>query len=273
MDLTLAFKALLLGIVEGFTEFIPVSSTGHLILVGHWLEFTDEKAKIFEIAIQSGALLAICWEYRARIAATLAGLFNNPVAQRFAINVLVAFLPFALLGLLFIKAIKAHLFAPLPVGAAFVIGGIIMLWVEARVRTQPVARVQTMDDITFADALKIGLLQAISLIPGTSRSGASIIGGLWLGLSRKASTEFSFFVGIPTLSGAAVYSLYKDYELFTIDDLAWFSTGAIAAFVSAFLCVRWLLRFIEKHDFRVFAWYRIAVGFLIMAMALPAFAD
>lgn len=267
MDLSLAFKAFLLGIVEGFTEFIPVSSTGHLILVGHWLEFNDDKAKVFEIAIQSGALLAVCWEYRARIAGTLSGLLSSRIAQRFAINLFIAFLPLAVLGLLFIKAIKAHLFSPLPVGAAFVIGGFIILWVEARVRTVPVARVATVDDMSALDALKVGLLQAFSLIPGTSRSGASIIGAMWIGVSRKAATEFSFFLGIPTLFAATAYSLVKYRDLFSAGDLAWFSTGALAAFVSAFLCVRWLLHFIERHDFRIFAWYRIVVGLLIMGMA------
>ena len=267
MDLSLAFKAFILGIVEGFTEFIPVSSTGHLILVGSLLEFNDDKAKVFEIAIQSGALLAVCWEYRARIAQTLSGLLTSRDAQRFAINIFIAFLPLAVLGLLFIKAIKAHLFAPLPVGAAFVVGGFIILWVEARARTEPAARVTSVDDISAMDALKVGLLQAFSLIPGTSRSAASIIGGMWIGMSRKAATEFSFFLAIPTLFGATVYTLVKYRDLFSVDDLAWFSTGAIAAFISAFMCVRWLLHFIERHDFRIFAWYRIAVGLLIMGMA------
>lgn len=267
MDLSLAFKALLLGIVEGFTEFLPISSTGHLILVGDWLEFNDDKAKVFEIAIQAGALLAVCWEYRARIAATLAGLFSSRDAQRFAINICIAFLPLAVLGLLFIKAIKAHLFAPLPVGAAFVVGGFIILWVEARVRARPAARVPTMDDMSALDALKVGLLQAFSLIPGTSRSGASIIGGMWIGMSRKAATEFSFFLAIPTLFGASAYSLVKYRDLFSAEDLSWFGIGALSAFISAFICVRWLLHFIERHDYRVFGWYRIVVGLLIMAVA------
>jgi undecaprenyl-diphosphatase len=267
MDFSLAFKAFLLGIVEGFTEFLPISSTGHLILVGGWLEFNDDKAKVFEIAIQSGALLAVCWEYRARIAATMAGLLSSRVAQRFAVNIVIAFLPLAILGLLFIKAIKAHLFAPLPVGAAFVVGGFVILWVEARMKATPAARVPTIDDMSPLDALKVGLLQALSLIPGTSRSGASIIGGMWIGMSRKAATEFSFFLAIPTLFGATVYSLAKYRDLFSADDLAWFGTGAVAAFVSAFICVRWLLHFIERHDYRVFGWYRIVVGLLIMGAA------
>ncbi|HVL74659.1 MAG TPA: undecaprenyl-diphosphate phosphatase [Noviherbaspirillum sp.] len=267
MDLTLAFKAFLLGIVEGFTEFLPISSTGHLILVGSMLDFNDDKAKVFEIAIQSGALLAVCWEYRARIMETVSGLFSDAAARRFAINIFIAFLPLAVLGLLFIKAIKAFLFAPVPVALAFIIGGFIILIVEARAKAEPAARVPTMDDMSPLDALKVGLLQAVSLIPGTSRSGASIIGGMWIGMSRKAATEFSFFLAIPTLFGATAYSMYKYRDLFSADDIPWFGTGAVAAFVSAFLCVRWLLHFISRHDFRVFGWYRIVVGLLILGAA------
>lgn len=272
MDITLVIKAIILGIVEGLTEFIPVSSTGHLILVGSWLDFNDEKGKVFEIAIQSGALLAICWQYRQRIIDTTLGIFSDRVAQRFAFNILIAFLPLAILGLTFLKAIKAYLFSPLTVGAAFVIGGILMLWVEAIVQRRGKDRVASMDDMSMMDALKVGLLQTCSLIPGTSRSGASIMGAMWLGISRKAATEFSFFLAIPTLFGATVYTLVKYRDLFTADDIVWFSAGGVAAFVSAFICVRWLMRFIERHDYRPFAWYRIVVGFLIMAMALPVFA-
>lgn len=273
MDFTLAFKAFILGIVEGFTEFLPISSTGHLILAGSLLDFTGDKVKVFEIAIQSGALLAVCWEYRAKIASIITGIFNNAISQRFVINLFIAFLPTAILGLLFLKAIKASLFAPVPVAAAFILGGFIILWVEARAKSIPVARVNTVDEMSTMDALKVGLLQAVSLIPGTSRSGASIIGGMWIGMSRTAATEFSFFLAIPTLFAATGYSLYKYRDLFTAADLTWFGAGTISAFISAFLCVRWLLHYIVKHDFTIFAWYRIAFGFVILATAYFGFAD
>jgi undecaprenyl-diphosphatase len=273
MDFTLAFKAFLLGIVEGFTEFLPISSTGHLILAGSLLDFTGDKVKVFEIAIQSGALLAVCWEYRVKIATTLGGMFSEAPSQRFLFNLLIAFLPTAILGLIFLKLIKAFLFAAVPVAAAFIIGGFIILWVEARVRKQPVARVQAVDDMSSLDALKVGLLQAISLIPGTSRSGASIIGGMWIGMSRKAATEFSFFLAIPTLFAATGYSLYKYRDLFTTADLPWFGAGTLSAFLSAFLCVRWLLHYIVKHDFTIFAWYRIAFGVVILVTAYFGVAE
>jgi len=267
MDVILALKALIMGIVEGLTEFLPISSTGHLILAGSLLDFTGEKVKVFEIAIQAGAMLAVCWEYRARIASVLAGLTSDARAQRFVINLIVAFLPAAILGFLFNKAIKASLFSPVPVALAFIIGGLIIIWVEKRNKTAPAARVQSVDDMTVMDALKVGLAQSFALIPGTSRSGATIIGGMLFGLSRKAATEFSFFLAIPTLFAATIYSVYKERELLSMSDLPWFGVGAAAAFVSAFLCVRWLLRYISSHDFTIFAWYRIVFGFIVLATA------
>jgi undecaprenyl-diphosphatase len=267
MDLILALKALIMGIVEGLTEFLPISSTGHLILAGSLLDFTGEKVKVFEIVIQAGAMLAVCWEYRARIAGVLTGLFNDRKAQRFTINVIVAFLPAALLGLLFNKSIKAVLFAPVPVALAFIIGGVIILAVERRNKNAPVARIESVDDMTVTDAFKVGLAQAFALIPGTSRSGATIIGGMLFGLSRKAATEFSFFLAIPTLFAATFYSLYKERALLSSADLPLFSIGTVAAFASAFLCVRWLLRYISSHDFSAFAWYRIVFGIVVIASA------
>jgi undecaprenyl-diphosphatase len=268
MDLTLALKALIMGIVEGLTEFLPISSTGHLILAGSLLNFTGEKVKVFEIVIQAGAMLAVCWEYRRRIASVLTGLGSDRKAQRFAMNVIIAFIPAAALGFLFNKAIKAHLFAPVPVAAAFIVGGLVILWVERRNRNSPKAvRIDSVDDMTALDALKVGLAQSFALIPGTSRSGATIIGGMLFGLSRKAATEFSFFLAIPTLFAATIYSLYKSRDLLEMSDLPWFSVGAASAFVSAFLCVRWLLRYISSHDFTVFAWYRIVFGFIVIASA------
>ena len=262
MDLTPLLHALILGIVEGLTEFLPVSSTGHLILVGDLLHFNDERGKLFEIVIQSGAILAVCWEYRARIARVLGGLSHDVVARRLVLNLAIAFLPLAILGLAFGKAIKAHLFQPLPVAMAFIVGAFVILWAERR---QHQVRIDNVDDLMPVDALKLGLAQAFALIPGTSRSGATIIGGLLFGLSRKAATEFSFFLAIPTLLVATAYQLYKERALLTVDELGMWAVGFVAAFVSAFLCVRWLLRFISTHNFTPFAWYRIAFGAVIIA--------
>ena len=270
MDLVLALKALIMGLVEGFTEFLPISSTGHLILAGSLLDFSgmEEKMKVFEIVIQAGAIFAVCWEYRQKIASVAAGLFSDAKAQKFAINLLIAFLPAAILGLIFNKKIKAVLFAPVPVALAFIVGGVIILLVERRARNNPtVARIDSVDDMSALDALKVGCAQAFALIPGTSRSGATIIGAMLCGLSRKAATEFSFFLAIPTLFGATVYSLYKERALLSAADLPLFGIGTLAAFVSAFLCVRWLLRYISSHDFTFFAWYRIVFGLVVIASA------
>jgi undecaprenyl-diphosphatase len=268
MDILLAIKAIIMGLVEGFTEFLPISSTGHLILAGSLLNFTGDKVKVFEIAIQAGAIFAVMWEYRKRIGAVLAGLPNDPKQQKFALNLVIAFLPAAILGLLFSKKIKEHLFAPVPVALAFIVGGFVILWVENRNKDRKeVARIDSVDDMTMLDALKIGCAQAFALIPGTSRSGATIIGGMLFGLSRKAATEFSFFLAIPTLLAATVYSVYKERALLSAADLPLFGIGGIAAFVSAFLCVRWLLRYISSHDFTVFAWYRIVFGIVVIASA------
>ena len=267
MDLILAIKAIIMGLVEGFTEFLPISSTGHLILAGSLLNFVDERAKVFDIAIQAGAILAVMWEFRARIIAVLTGL-GEKKQQKFVINLIVAFLPAALLGLAFSKAIKAHLFKPVPVALAFIVGGLIILWVERRNKHNPVVeRVASVDDMSMLDAFKVGCAQAFALIPGTSRSGATIIGGMLLGLSRKAATEFSFFLAIPTLLAATVYSVYKERAMLSMADLPLFGIGGLAAFISAFLCVRWLLRYISSHDFTIFAWYRIAFGIVIIASA------
>ena len=262
MDFTPLIHALILGIVEGLTEFLPVSSTGHLILAGDLLHFNDEKGKLFEIVIQSGAILAVCWEYRAKIFSVLTGLTSDIAAQRLVLNLFIAFLPLAVLGLLFGKAIKAHLFQPVPVALAFIVGAFFILWAEKR---QHRIRVDSVDDIDVIDAFKLGLAQALALIPGTSRSGATIIGGLLFGLSRKAATEFSFFLAIPTLLAATAYQLYKERALLNADDLGMWAVGFVAAFVSAFFCVRWLLRFISTHDFTIFAWYRIVFGIVVIA--------
>jgi len=270
MDTLLLLKALILGIVEGLTEFLPISSTGHLILVGDLLGFNDDKGKVFEIVIQLGAILAVCWEYRHKLIDVVRGLPREKAAQRFVANLLIAFLPAAVLGLLFGNAIKAHLFAPVPVALAFIVGGVLILWAERREHT---IRVESVDDMTWRDALKIGCAQALALIPGTSRSGATIIGGLFFGLSRKAATEFSFFLAIPTLSAAAFYDAWKHRDLLSADDLGLFAVGFVAAFVSAFLAVRGLLRYISRHDFSLFAWYRLVFGALVLITAYGGWVE
>lgn len=270
MDFYLALKVITMGIVEGLTEFLPISSTGHLILAGSLLNFTGEKIKVFEIVIQAGAIFAVCLEYRKRITQVLMGLGSDIKAQRFVFHVIVAFLPAAILGLLFSKQIKAYLFKPVPVAMAFIVGGLIILWTERRHQQQTQVRpsqLENIDDMHLIDALKIGLAQSFALIPGTSRSGASIIGAMWFGMSRKAATEFSFFLAIPTLLGATVYSLYKARNELSSADIPMFSLGTVAAFISAFFCVRWLLRYVSSHNFNAFAWYRIGFGCMILITA------
>jgi len=268
MDIVLAIKAIIMGLVEGFTEFLPISSTGHLILMGSLIDFTGAKSTVFKIVIQAGAMLAVVWEYRARIATVVGGLGSDPVQQRFARNVVVAFMPAAIAGVLFSATITELLFYPVPVAIALVIGGVIILWVERRNRQNPKrARVETVDEMSMLDAVKVGFAQAFALIPGTSRSGSTIIGGMLFGLSRKAATEFSFFLAMPTMLGATVYSIAKERDLLSLADVPLFSLGFFSAFISAFLCVRWLLRYISTHDFTIFAWYRIVFGILILVTA------
>jgi undecaprenyl-diphosphatase len=267
MDYILLLKALVMGVVEGLTEFLPISSTGHLILAGNLLDFNDEKGNVFNLVIQTGAMLAIVWEYRRRFWGVLSGLGSSPDARRFASNLVVAFIPAAVLGLLFGNSIKSYLFSPVPVALALIVGGIIILWVERPARSARPVRVAEVDDMTWRDALKVGCAQALALIPGTSRSGATIIGGMLFGLSRRAATEFSFFLAVPTLIAAGMYDLYQNRSLLSLDDLPMFGVGLVAAFVSAFLCVRWLLRYITTHDFTLFAWYRIVFGAVVLLTA------
>ncbi|MEO8740635.1 MAG: undecaprenyl-diphosphate phosphatase [Casimicrobiaceae bacterium] len=266
--------AAILGVVEGLTEFLPVSSTGHLIVAGSLLGYTGERAKFFEIVIQAGAILAVCWEFRARLLKVAAGIFTERAAQRFVLNLFIAFLPAASLGLAFSKAIKASLFAPVPVATAFIVGAFVILWAEHRQRRNPaVVRIDSIDDLRWTDALKIGCAQAFALIPGTSRSGATIIGGMLFGLSRKAATEFSFFLAIPTLFAATGYELIKNRALLGGSDLSMIAVGFAVAFVSAFLVVRWLLRYVAHHNFVPFAWYRIVFGIVILATAYWGLVD
>jgi undecaprenyl-diphosphatase len=266
--LPLLVKVAILGVVEGLTEFLPISSTGHLILAGSLLSWSDEKAKLFDIVIQTGAMFAVLIYFRERIMNVLSGLFSDRVSQKFALNVVIATIPAVVLGLTFGKMIKAHLFKPVPVAIAFVVGGIIILIVERWYSTQSKkARVQEMDDLSALDALKLGLAQCAALIPGTSRSGATIIGGLCFGLSRKAATEFSFFLAIPILIGTAGYDTYKYRHLLSVADIPVFGVGMAFAFVSALLCVHWLIRFIATNNFIPFAVYRIVFGGIILLTA------
>jgi undecaprenyl-diphosphatase len=266
VDIALLIKAALMGIVEGLTEFLPISSTGHLILAGSLLGFDDDKAKVFDIAIQTGAIFAVILVYWQKIRDTVIALPSQAQARQFALNVVIAFVPAVLLGLLFGKAIKAHLFTPVVVASTFIIGGFIILWAERRQQRNPaVARIHEVEDMTAWDALKVGLAQCLAMIPGTSRSGATIIGGMLLGLSRKAATDFSFYLAIPTLIGAGAYSLYKERALLSLADLPMFGVGLLFSFLSAWLCVRWLLRFISTHSFVGFAYYRIVFGVVVLA--------
>ncbi len=271
MDIILLLKAAILGIVEGLTEFLPISSTGHLIVAGSLLNFNDDRGKLFEIVIQSAAIMAVMWEYRAKITEVIAGLQRGEAkAKRFLTNIAIAFLPLAIIGLIFGKHIKAALFNPITVAVTSIIGALFILWAEKRKHT---ITVESVDDLSWRDALKVGFAQALALIPGTSRSGATIIGGLFFGLSRKAATEFTFFLAMPTLIAATVYEIYKERALLSADDIGMWAVGFVASFISAFLCVRWLLRFISSHDFTVFAWYRIGFGLLVLGTYYSGLVD
>jgi undecaprenyl-diphosphatase len=254
-------NALVLGIVEGLTEFLPISSTGHLILAADLLDFQGERASVFNIAIQTGAMLAVLWEYRGRFFRIDLQLYGN---------LIVAFIPAAVLGLAFGSLIKSFLFKPVPVALAFIVGGVIILMVEKR---SFVPKVESTQAMTWRDALKVGIAQCFALIPGTSRSGATIIGGMLFGLSRKAATEFSFFLAVPTLVAAGAYDLWKNRALFSTHDLGMFAVGLVAAFVSAFVVIRWLIRYIATHDFKPFAWYRIAFGLIVLLTAYFGWVD
>ena len=261
MDLAILLKALVLGIVEGLTEFLPISSTGHLILAGELLNASDERWNVFNIVIQTGAMLAVVWEYRARFFKVDLRLYRNLV---------VAFIPAAVLGLLFSKLIKQYLFHAVPVALAFIVGGVIILIVEKR-SFQP--RVESAQSMTWLDALKVGVAQCFALIPGTSRSGATIIGGMLFGLSRKAATEFSFFLAVPTLIAAGLYDLWKHRDMLSASDAPVFGVGSVVSFISAFVVIRWLIRYVATHDFKPFAWYRIAFGVVVLFTAYFGWID
>lgn len=263
MDSILLLKAFILGIVEGLTEFLPVSSTGHLIIVSDLMGVNDEKGKIFDIVIQLGAILAVVWEYRSRFTAAVSGITTDAKQQRFVFNLFVAFLPAAILGLAFSSYIKKFLFNPTAVAIALIVGALVIFWVEGRKNAN--IRVHSVDDMTWQDALKVGLAQCFSLFPGTSRSGATIMGGMVFGLSRQAATEFSFFLAVPIMVAATGYQVVKYWALFTPADLAPFAVGFIVSFVAALIAIRALVRYVATHDFRIFAWYRIVLGVAVLA--------
>jgi undecaprenyl-diphosphatase len=265
MNLQPLLDALILGVVEGLTEFLPVSSTGHLIIVSDLLGLHDEKAKVFDIVIQLGAILAVCWEFRARFTRAFSGLGADPVQRRFAMNLAVAFLPAAVVGLAFQSQIKAYLFNPVSVAVALVVGALAIFAVERWYAKHGAPKVASVDDMTWKDALKVGLAQCFSLIPGTSRSGATIMGGMIFGLSRQVATEFSFFLAVPIMFAATGYQLVKYRALLTSDDLAPFAVGFVVSFIAALIAVKGLIRYVAHHDFRAFAWYRIALGAVVLA--------
>src|SRR5262245_26764500 len=249
--------AVILGLVEGITEFLPISSTGHLILTSALLRLDVHSVDRWLIVIQGAAILAVCWQYRARLWEVALSLHSQPSARRFALNLLVAFIPLALLAKIFGAQIKASLFGPVPVAIALFVGGLVILWVERRKHAE---RIRTADEIRPLDALKVGFLQALALFPGTSRSAATIIGGLLIGMTRQLATEFSFFIAIPTLLAATVYELWEARA-----ELHWADSGPLAlssavAFISALVSIRFLLRFVSRHSFAAFAWYRIVLG-------------
>jgi len=248
--------AFVLGIVEGLTEFLPISSTGHLILAGDLLGANDERWNVFNIVIQTGAMLAVVWEYRARFFKIDFQLYRNLV---------IAFIPAAVLGLAFSKYIKGVLFHPVPVALAFIIGGVVILLVESKKNRN--VRVETTAAMTWLDALKVGFAQCFALIPGTSRSGATIIGGMLFGLSRRAATEFSFFLAVPTLVAAGLYDLWKHRAMLSAADTPIFAVGMVVSFICAFVVIRWLIRYVASHDFKPFAWYRIAFGLVVLLTA------
>lgn len=264
MDITLLLKAALLGIVEGLTEFLPISSTGHLIILGDLLNYNDETSKVFKIVIQLAAILAVCWDYRERLIKMARGLSSEPAEQRFASLVFIAFLPAAVLGLMFHSTIKALLFNPITVASALIVGGFIILYVERRAYHP---NINSVDEMRWQDALKVGFAQALAMIPGTSRSGATIMGGLIFGLSRKTAAEFSFFLAIPTMFAATAYDLYKNWALLRIEDLPVFAVGFVASFIAAMWAVKSFIKFISNHTFVVFAWYRIVFGAIVLLTA------
>lgn len=261
MDLVILLKAFIQGLVEGATEFLPISSTGHLIITGDLLHLNDDKAKVFDIVIQLAAILAVCWEYRRKLTDTLLHLSSQSKAQHFALNLIIAFLPAAIIGLIFHDKIKAFLFTPITVAIALILGGIAILLIENMPLKQSTPNI---DHVSIKQAWQIGFAQSLALIPGVSRSGATILGGMLFGLNRHTATEFSFFLAIPIMFAASGYDLLKNWQLLSVQDLPMFAMGFVTAFLSALIAIKFLLRFVANHSFRIFAWYRIALGLMVL---------
>lgn len=257
-------QAIILGVVEGLTEFLPISSTGHLIIVSNWLGFQDKPgANTFVVAIQAGAILAVCWYYRQLIGKLLVGMWHPGAERRLVINTLIAFLPAALIGVLIAHLIESWLFNVGTVATMLILGGVILLWIEKRPSTKP--RTMTMQDMTWKQALGVGVAQCFAMIPGTSRSGSTIVGGLLLGLSRQVATEFSFFLGIPTILGATVYDLWRNRDSLLAGEmnLSLLIVGLVVSFISALIVVKWLIGYVSRHDYQPFGWYRIVFGVVL----------
>ncbi len=255
------WHAVILGVLEGLTEFLPVSSTGHLIIAQDMFGVNDARGKAFAIFVQLGAILAVCVAYRDKLFEVTAGLGRDPSARRFVANVLIAFIPAMVLGAALHGVIKTHLFSPVTVAVALILGGVVILWVESRPR-QP--RVRDIDDLTWLDALKVGLCQCVALFPGASRAGSTIIGGMLVGLSRETATRFSFFLAMPTMAAAVTYDLYKNAAILSWDDAGVFVAGFVAAFITALVTVQALLAYVSRHSFAPFGWYRIALGLVVL---------
>lgn len=268
MDLLLLLKAAIMGIVEGITEFLPISSTGHLILASELMNFwTKEKSDLFVVAIQMGAIAAVIYEYWGKLWGAAIGLFSGePKGRHLGVSIIAASIPIMIVGLTFGDLVKELLFNDISVAIGLIVGGLIIWWVE---KNPPKVNAVEVDNISIKEAIYIGLIQVLALIPGTSRSGATIIGGMMLGVSRKAATEFSFFLGIPVIVGAGLLDLFKNYHIYeTTQDWTVFFVGLIVSFVSALILIRVLVAYVSKRDFMVFAWYRIASGLVILLFAL-----
>ena len=261
MDVILLLKAFVLGLVEGATEFLPISSTGHLIIAGDLLNFNDGKGNVFEIVIQLGAILAVCFEFRKRLINTVMHMTNDSTAQAFILKLIIAFMPAAILGLVFHDLIKGYLFSPITVAIALIVGGVAILFIE---KTTKHAHTNQIELITNRQALKIGLAQSLALVPGVSRAGATILGGMVFGLSRQTATEFSFFLAIPIMFAATAYDLLKSWQLLSMADFPMFAIGFITAFFSALLVIKVLIKYVANHDFTAFAWYRIIFGLAVL---------
>ncbi len=260
LELSTFIKAIILGIIEGLTEFIPVSSTAHLLISSYLIEFESVRNNVFEIAIQIGAIFAICVIYRNKIFDTILKI-NQPKAQKFSLNLFLAFIPSVILGVAFHEYIKSHFFSNFSIALALIFGGLIMIFVE---RMKHSDKVNNIDKINYRTSIIIGICQCLAMIPGVSRSGATIIGGMCCGLDRKSATEFSFFLAIPTISSACIYDIYKNFSQLSFNDFELIAVGCVSSFISAIFVINWFIKFVSKYSFIGFGFYRILLGFLVL---------